>query len=154
MVDPYCYLADFHVPLLVIRGSNDRYWTADATSLYWDKVPSPKALRILPNEGHDFQNDDAYIKALGHFPRQCLSGEFHAANYSGGSLHLGSGEHIAARRRWRAFSKTLDFRDSNWQVLDDHEKHKAGLNQAHFVEIEMQDGSIFDSPIEIGPRNR
>ncbi|HEY3783074.1 MAG TPA: PhoPQ-activated protein PqaA family protein [Fimbriimonadaceae bacterium] len=162
MVDPYAYLDHFHVPVLVIRGSNDRYWTADATSLYWDKILAPKAIRILPNEGHDFQNDDDYIQALGRFPEQCLRKTLQTFLWSGeGGITLKEIESIRAIKSWNSSSKTLDFRDSHWRsvslavkgrpITHYYSRTSSQQNQGWFLEVELKDGSRFTTPILIQP---
>jgi PhoPQ-activated pathogenicity-related protein len=171
MVDPYCYLDHFRVPVLIIRGSNDRYWTADATNLYWDKIKSPKGLRILPNEGHDFQNDDDYIRALGHFPEQCLAKKLIELHSDKERIWMDGLARISEIKFWTCGSKSLDFRDSKWEMhalpkksfanatassfsmAMNVDKQPRELNLAHFIEVALEDGSVFTSPIQVLPKS-
>lgn len=52
VVDPYEYLDKLKQPKLMLLGTNDPYWTADAAQLYFPKLEGPKSLYYLPNAGH------------------------------------------------------------------------------------------------------
>ncbi|MFY9234945.1 MAG: PhoPQ-activated protein PqaA family protein [Fimbriimonadaceae bacterium] len=71
MVDPYSYRAKILSPTLVIRGSNDPYWTVDSTSIYWGQLKQPKWLLTLPNVGHGSGDGAAYYATIGGFARAC-----------------------------------------------------------------------------------
>lgn len=72
-VDPYTYLQDLNCPVHLIHGANDPFWAVDATTRYWNALPEPKSLRVLPNTGHALISD--VFTSLGHFAVACQSGE-------------------------------------------------------------------------------
>lgn len=53
MVDPFTYRKDIEVPKLIVVGTNDPYWPADAAALYYDGLFGEKGLVYAPNAGHD-----------------------------------------------------------------------------------------------------
>jgi PhoPQ-activated pathogenicity-related protein len=121
IVDPIFSLSSVHVPVLAIRGSNDPYWTADAANLYWAKVRPPKGFLVLPNEGHDFIIDQAYIQALASFPSEirhpstlAISATFEGLRFTS---HIETPLHEV--RLWEAHSGTKDFRGALWSKIAD-----------------------------------
>ena len=61
MIDPYSYRERLSLPKLLIHGSNDPYWTVDATKHYFDDLPGVKYILTLPNAGHGLNTQE--IKA-------------------------------------------------------------------------------------------
>ena len=53
LVDPYRYLDNITVPKLVLLGTNDPYWTVDASSFYFPQLKGDKHLYYEPNSGHN-----------------------------------------------------------------------------------------------------
>ena len=53
MVDPYTYRESIKVPKLIVVGTNDPYWPADAAGLYYHGLVGEKGLVYAPNAGHD-----------------------------------------------------------------------------------------------------
>lgn len=127
IADPFSYRDEITVPTLILNGANDPYWTVDALGLYWDRLAMPKWTRILPNNGHTFEDNDAAIAVLGMFTRSC-AGEFTMPRLEwtvtpgdegrSATAHL-KGEGIGFGRFgvWAAASKNLDFRDSEWKEV-------------------------------------
>lgn len=123
MVDPLSYVARISIPVLLVTGTNDPYWPVDAMSLYWDKLPMPKWARILPNNGHTFQDKDAEHAALAAFARSC-AGEFPMPEVAW-TLNVDADTALASFdvdaqgmqscRIWTAGSATQDFRGSVWK---------------------------------------
>jgi PhoPQ-activated pathogenicity-related protein len=72
MVDPYTYRETITVPKMVITGSNDPYWSADSTSLYWEGLLGPKWARIVPNAGHGLGDMVEALEAIAALTRFCL----------------------------------------------------------------------------------
>lgn len=52
VVDPYEYRDRIKQPKLMLLGTNDPYWIADAARLYYGDLQGPKAMYYLPNAGH------------------------------------------------------------------------------------------------------
>ncbi len=124
MVDPYSYRSKIKCPTLVVNGANDRYWTVDSLSLYWDALRQPKWATIVPNAGHGLGDGKIAFAAIAAFARAC-AGEFTMPLFScsatrtrDGRVEIGwtsSGPRIRELVVWTATSASLDFRDSVWR---------------------------------------
>jgi len=121
MVDPIFSVSEIHIPVLSIRGANDPYWAADAANLYWPKVRPPKGFLVLPNEGHDFMNDESYLTALAAFPREIKNHRLLEVetSFSGTRFECRWGTPVQKVLLWRAESATKDFRSSHWQPVEE-----------------------------------
>lgn len=117
MVDPYSHLAGIKVPVLVVVGGNDRYWTSDAHRIYWQDIKAPKLLKVVPNVGHDLGGGAEAIDSISFFARAI------AGSIPGGLpkfVWKGEGAPVASEKRaknsadWVAKSGTADFRESKW----------------------------------------
>jgi PhoPQ-activated pathogenicity-related protein len=82
LVDPWTYRSRLTMPKLIVNGSNDRYWATDALSLYWDGLPEPKFLSIVPNAGHVLGDMSQALSAIAGFARSCV-GEFAITPHQG-----------------------------------------------------------------------
>ena len=125
IIDPYSYRADIKAPTLIIKGSNDPYWTADALDLYWHDLAQPKWLLTVPNAGHTLGNGLMAVAAIGAFARS-VAGEFQMPSLSWNyrqsgrtiQLEVRSTHHPMVRvRLWAAASDTLDFRKSTYEAV-------------------------------------
>lgn len=132
MVDPWAYRSRITVPKLLVTGANDRYWSTDSMSLYWEGLTGPKYCSIVPNAGHLLGDMKQALAAIAGFARSC-AGEFSIAPMNGG-VHSVDGKTYAyvsvqdafqtsAGRQmtkavpnglWIAESPTPDFRESKW----------------------------------------
>lgn len=120
MVDPWTYRKILKLPKLIVRGSNDAYWTQDALNLYWNGLLNPKWVLILPNSGHGLEDRSLLARSIVAFVRSVFAGKtpeqptwryapiengeklsIHAPTASDGLL-------------WKAVSATQDFRKSKW----------------------------------------
>lgn len=125
IVDPYSYLASITIPTLIIRGSNDPFWTVDATSIYWGALKQPHWLLTLPNVGHSSGNGKLYFSTLGAFARSCAgeflmpkpSWKFELDTDGEPSISIAGAESAGAVSAWTAESRTTDFRASKWRRL-------------------------------------
>jgi len=125
MMDPYTYRSRLTMPKLLIVGANDRYWTVDAMSLYWDELPGPKAQLRVANAGHNLNDGSGgrmkALKTLAVFFRLSVAKkEFPLLTWKfsrpAESLTLTASSSIppAKARLWHCTSATNDFRDSTW----------------------------------------
>ena len=170
LVDPYWYLADIHVPVLMVRGANDRYWAPDATSIYWDTVPDPKELLILPNEGHDFTDDTAYIAALADLAEHYWEPKhFPVYKRREDSSFVVGASFFKKAQVWFATSDGPDMRGARW-AHEDLRVAKSKTGQIHSVSSSPRertskylgifqnfirpDGSEFSAPIRIIASNK
>ncbi len=74
MVDPVSYLPAVSVPVLVLTGTNDPFWTVDSTQVYWDRLVMPKSTIAVPNAGHGMGDKAWWAPSLGVFARYCAEG--------------------------------------------------------------------------------
>jgi PhoPQ-activated pathogenicity-related protein len=130
MIDPYSYLPNIRVPTLIVKGTNDAYWTADATSLYWNDLRQPHWLLSVPNVGHDLGGGVLAAQTIGSFAR-ALAGEFRMPKVEGEIKLEGNSLRWRARRPlggprdavltearlWVAAAESLDFRPSHYSRL-------------------------------------
>jgi PhoPQ-activated pathogenicity-related protein len=118
IVDPYSYRRNIRVPTLIVKGSNDPYWSVDALDLYWGSLTQPKWLLTVPNTGHTLGDGLMAAEAIGAFA-QSVAGRFPMPqvtwNYGtdGGLARLSVKSvdpPFATLTLWVAESDTLDFR--------------------------------------------
>jgi PhoPQ-activated pathogenicity-related protein len=122
IVDPYSYRYALTMPKLVVVGSNDLYWTVDATSLYWPGLPEPKLLFVVPNAGHGLLDLPRVMGSLAAFARLVARGEAipwvaSAVRFtaSGATLRLTADRQPAEARLWTTRSLTRDFQRARWE---------------------------------------
>ena len=72
MIDPYHYRKNHTKPKMVLLGSNDPYWTADAVKNYIDDIPGKSWTAYSVNAGHGL--DDEAITSLEAFFCQSING--------------------------------------------------------------------------------
>ena len=139
MVDPISYIERIQCPILIINGANDRYWTVDALSNYWDRLPDPKRCLIVPNAGHLLGDKVQMIETLSAFASACArGGELPqvAATVQANRVLIEAPAAVSATV-WAAISATLDFRDSEWHTVGNGFEHTFELpdvNVAAMVE--------------------
>jgi len=125
MMDPHSYLDRIAIPKLLIVGANDRYWSVDAMSLYWNDIQGPKAQHRVANAGHNLDNGgDGRLNALttlAVFFRMTVRGEQLPqiswelpAGDTSLSLTMKSPVAPQSARLWSCTSATNDFRESKW----------------------------------------
>lgn len=123
-VDPVHALASIRVPILALTGANDRYWATDATRLYWDRLPSPKALSITPNAGHSLGDGQRAIAAIGAFAdaaaRKSALPEVRGRWNPDTNTYEARAEGAMPRAWtvWVAEEDSLDFRTSVWRARE------------------------------------
>lgn len=144
MMDPLSYVHRIECPILVVNGANDRYWTVDALSLYWNALPPSKRCLIVPNVGHVLGDKVQMIESLSAFADACSRGELLPTVSASVERIRDRRVRVAVEsdnavgfRVWAAFSQTLDFRDSAWLVVSREESSEQELptmNVAAMVE--------------------
>lgn len=122
MMDPYTYRHVLSLPKLLIVGTNDRYWTVDAMSLYFGDLVGPKYIRTVPNAGHGLEGgrEEAFA-TLGVFFRHVAAGDplpemkWDLTRADGASrLTVTPQPTPLAVNLWTATSATKDFREARW----------------------------------------
>jgi PhoPQ-activated pathogenicity-related protein len=166
MVDPFNYRAKYQMPKLIINGTNDPYWTQDATNLYWDELPGDKYLLYVPNAGHGLEQTyatgkkdrDRAVNTLATFGKYQMQGKAfpkltwkHNDKDEKPTLRVESSETPKKIRLWTADSATRDFRQSKWtesfiqtagNVIESSiELPKSGF-RVFFTELEFESSGI------------
>jgi len=121
-LDPVTYATRFTMPKLVLLGANDPYWVVDSVREYWNVLPEPKVLRILPNVGHGVLAEEAAQLAIVSFVRELLdkrtlprvSWNFSAAAQGKAIVSGISDRPLTQCRLWRATSENSDFRKAQF----------------------------------------
>ncbi|HJP00725.1 MAG TPA: PhoPQ-activated protein PqaA family protein [Planctomycetota bacterium] len=118
-VDPFSYRAALTMPKLVLLGTNDPYWTVNASSLYFDELPGPKNLFYLPNAGHGLGM--GIMPTMTAFFRASLAGEtlpnLDWETLDDGTLAVSWPEGGKAKL-WQASSPDRDFRKAKWSATE------------------------------------
>ena len=132
-VDPFSYSERFKQPKLIVNGANDPYWTADALNLYWDKIPSPKHVLIVPNAGHDLREKspegtrsiDRALATLTVFSRRAAAGKSmpkmewkHSGDTAHANLSVKAEPAPSKVTLWQVNAPRQDFRKSEWKPTD------------------------------------
>ncbi len=123
MVDPYNYADRLTQPKLILLGTNDRYWTLDALSAYWNTLHEPKRVLYVPNQGHSMRDLKRVIGALSALHRYSARGEpLPSLSWSFRSSQRELALSVRPGRKpkrvvvWTASSTTPDFRDATWSA--------------------------------------
>lgn len=144
LVDPISYRNQLRIPVLIVLGSNDRYWATDALSLYWNRIPGAKYVRVVPNVGHNLGDGKLAAESIGFFARG-VSGTLPATMqraFRNGTLNSQTGAYWSAQRM-----DDLDFRGAEWRKMK-----RRGGNIAEFFEyVYRLDGQTFSftTPVSI-----
>lgn len=132
IVDPYSYRDRIHVPILIVNGGNDPYWTVDALAQYWKDLKQPHWCSIVPNAGHNLGNGFQAIGAIGGFARS-LAGAYPMPKFSVDTTVAAktdsqsearsvrtsikfSGTSPAAVTVWTVTNEKTDFRKAAWKA--------------------------------------
>ncbi len=123
LVDPWTYRSKMTMPKFMIRGSNDPYWTTDAMNLYWNGLPSPKWMLILPNSGHELNDHTLLVRGLISYIRAIFSKTLpeqptwrFVSNKPGEKLFINAPAAKDAML-WVTTSHTKDFRKRQWKAI-------------------------------------
>lgn len=122
-VDPYSRLAGLKAPVLVVNGTNDRYWPVDAVKSYWPAIRTPKWLLEIPNNPHGLNDRTRLVATIGAFARRALGGSVTTARWTFKNDHGKARFAVAGlkgvRRTdiWMATAPSRDFRDAKWTRL-------------------------------------
>ena len=130
MIDPWAYRDRLSLPKLIINGTNDYYWAADALNNYWQQLPGDKWVAYVPNAGHDLKRQDRgpadqltdLVNGLAAFARYQMNGKSMPAltwkheNKDGRlRLTIEATPAPAGARLWIAQAPTQDLRAAVWQ---------------------------------------
>ncbi len=147
MVDPWNYRSKITVPLMIINGANDPYWTVDSLNLYWDGLKNDKWVLYVPNAGHDLtqkmtdgkKDRQRAINALIAFAKHTIQDnpmpkvEWKHDDMDGKArLTMSASPAASAGRLWIAHAPTRDFRKMTWeaQSLEIKDGRAVGMTSA------------------------
>lgn len=168
IVDPYAYLDRLALPILVILGTNDPYWTVDAANLYFPELPGPRYLHYGPNTGHAMGPAAAptllaFLESvLGDRPMPGLRWNLG----EDGALDVWWDTAPASVSLWTARAEGRDFREARWRgeplriegnrVLARPAEPETGY-LAYFVQAEFpgaapDSAATLSTPITVRPR--
>jgi len=124
-VDPYSYLHDYKIPILLQLGTNDPYWTVDSIRHYWNEIPEPKLIYQTPNAGHDLGDGKEALNTLTMWaeiivnkkPLPLVKWEFEYQT-NAMSVKVVSSYMVESCRLWQAYSDDRDFRNDKWFAQD------------------------------------
>jgi PhoPQ-activated pathogenicity-related protein len=140
-VDPYTYRSMLKLPKLLINGTNDRYWTVDATSLYWNDLVGEKHVRYVPNAGHGLDGGkEGALVTLAAFAQHVAEAKplpdlKWTHDEDGGQLRLtiSSAPAPESVRLWVAHADTKDFRNAHWEATELSASDEAGGDGMEYV---------------------
>ncbi|MDP6762598.1 MAG: PhoPQ-activated protein PqaA family protein [Planctomycetota bacterium] len=147
-VDPFTYRSSFTMPKLVLLGTNDPFWTVNASSLYFGELPGPKNLFYLPNAGHGLGL--GILPTVTAFFRASMADETLPSldwkTRDDGTLTVRWPQGGKAKL-WQATSPDRDFRKVEWAASELEGKRKAQARvdapeegwTAWFVEVTFED---------------
>ncbi|SHF05925.1 PhoPQ-activated pathogenicity-related protein [Fodinibius roseus] len=123
MIDPFSYREKLDMPKLILIGTNDPYWPADAVKHYFNQLPGENYIFYTPDAGHDLRGGEEATPILSEFFNDMLSDaaypEFqydYTEEEQGFSISITSDQPVASIERWTAHSTDRDFRDEKWSV--------------------------------------
>ncbi|MCH2370568.1 MAG: PhoPQ-activated pathogenicity-related family protein [Pirellulales bacterium] len=154
LVDPFSYREKIQIPKLIVLGTNDPYWTVDASSIYFPDLVGPKNLYYLPNGGHGLGIQvlptmaTFFKKTLNNHTLEKMKWELDSKNY----FHVKWTGKPRNVHLWKAHSATRDFREAKWEStrLEDItnstknllEVPSSGYN-AFFIDLEFPGAGTF-----------
>ncbi len=138
MVDPYSYrdgrLAQ--IPKVLVNGTNDRYWTQDASRLYFQDLKGPKAICYLPNAGHGLdQNREWALNTIAGLYRMAAAGKsiptitwdlIEKPESTEYGIAVKAEPKPKAVKVWAAKSKSRDVRQAKWEEVPATVEEKDG----------------------------
>lgn len=124
LVDPVHSLPS--IPVLVLTGTNDAYWTVDSAQVYWQRLTMPKWSIAIPNAPHTMGDRKWWAPSLGLFaqaqvegvPMPNVSSTFDLAE-SSWNLRIECTPGPASYRVWKATSSDLHFDQTVWSIAEE-----------------------------------
>lgn len=158
VIDPYSYRSRFTMPKLLINGTNDPYWTVDASQFYFDDLPGAKFILTLPNAGHGLDGHQMKIvQTTATFAKFAAWGsdwptlKWKLAESSAGyNIDVDTSISFRSAKLWTAQSDTKDFRAAKWTAVTLEAKKAfsvlvakpANGHVAFFVELESTNDNL------------
>lgn len=167
-VDPFAYRDRIRVPVLMINGGNDPYWTVDALSVVWRRLPMPKWVVVVPNVGHGVEDFPFWLPSVRAFVRSLVGLDRMPSvtvDLLGSKVRL-SGDRPVRARVWTNSREDHHFARGTWVAgpwlnpspgdeveLVSAEKRALPMFHAAMVEMEFRDslGDAFrlTTPVQV-----
>lgn len=159
MMDPYTYRRRLALPKLLIVGTNDRYWTVDAMTRYYNDLVGPKHVLACPNVGHNLGDKKVLaLTTLAAFFRHTAAGRPMPQvdwTWSNGGTEVELAVQCEpaplAAHAWTTTSDTKDFRESKWTSREIEVKNgrcilktpkPVGNHLAEYIELHYEIGEL------------
>lgn len=157
MIDPFAYRSKLTVPKMLFIGTNDPYWTVDATKHYWAQIPGQNMIHYVPNAGHNLGGGKQAFETLGAFWGLIKNnGTLPICSWKVTDTAQGAEMVLAAENKdlievnlWETTSSDKDFRNNLWlnrkmkyedasQIKITKPYPKKG-NQAFYIDLKYRD---------------
>jgi PhoPQ-activated pathogenicity-related protein len=125
MIDPWSYRHALSMPKLIMMGTNDEYWPADAVKNYFYDIPGKNFIHYEPNVGHDIGDGPGAIKALSAFFNTVAYGRAHdncdwevESDENETRLTVKASAGLLDATLWKCDSPDQDFRNDKYYASD------------------------------------
>jgi PhoPQ-activated pathogenicity-related protein len=112
--DPWSYRDRYTMPKLMIDSTGDQYFLPDNPQFYFDDLPGPKYIRMVPNTDHSLAGSDASLTLLafyGAFLQHKPMPRFSWKLQDDGSIRVQTTDRPTAVKLWQATNPAArDFR--------------------------------------------
>jgi len=127
VVDPYTYIDRYTRPKFVILATGDEFFLPDDPALYWDELPEPKYLNLLPNANHGMGTVEGLVQRSMRSFWYAIKTNFPMPKLTWTKEYTETGARITATtdtapvdvRVWRANTISTVRRDFRWARLND-----------------------------------
>lgn len=68
--DPASFAAHIQAPILIRLGASDFFGSIDGLSDYYDKIPAPKTLQLLPSDNHTFGDVETRVQWFNYWLKE------------------------------------------------------------------------------------
>jgi len=159
MIDPYSYRATLTMPKMIMMGTSDEYWPADAVKNYIYEIPGENYLHYEPNVGHNMGDGKGVMAALSAFFNTVVYNRQHhlcewqvTSDASASYLTVKASPELKKATLWMCDSPDQDFRNDKYSgseiIYENTEEikvktaHPASGFRAFYIEL------IYPDPVE------
>lgn len=163
MIDPYSYRKKYDLPKIIFIGTNDPYWTVDATKHYINEIPGENLIHYVPNVGHNLGGGKQAFEALNSFFALTLKNQkYPVCSWDAKDTQFGidfnlniESENLLEAHLWETTSMDKDFRNNLWlnrklkindpSAIKFTKSYPKKGHQAFYVELKYKDpnGDIY-----------
>jgi PhoPQ-activated pathogenicity-related protein len=163
MIDPYSYRKKYNLPKMIFIGTNDPYWTVDATKHYINEIPGENLIHYVPNAGHNLAGGKQAFESLNSFFAITLKNiKYPVCVWDAKDTEHGvdfslktESENLVEAHLWETTSMDKDFRNNLWlnrklkindpSAIKFTKSYPKKGHQAFYVELKYKDpnGDIY-----------